>query len=183
MSKNTMTLDGSSKREQNRINRANSMGQQMDSNDMMSLKAMFMFLNEITNSNSQTFKEFKDEKAMKELIDRTNKEFSISPEAASNFFKSEEFMKLNKQLIKPFDDKEIKAMSQEVLKKVGDSEMTKILGVKGYFVDKIKDLAIDTLKENIRKDTKVDNVATDIVKNVVEEVATNKIHRNLNRNR
>lgn len=82
---NPITLDGSSKREQNRINRANSMAQ-VDSNDMMSLKAMFMFLNEITNTNSQSFKEFKDEKAMKELIERTNKEFSISPEAASNFF-------------------------------------------------------------------------------------------------
>ena len=184
---NPITMDGSSKREQNRVNRANSMAQ-VDSNDMMSLKAMFMFLNEITNPNSQSFKEFKDEKAMKELIERTNKEFSISPEAASNFFKSEEFMKLNKHLIKPFDNKEIEAMSQEVLKKVGDSEISKILGVKGYFIDKIKDLVIDTIKANSKKDTNVesnsnDNVAADVVKNVVEEVATNKIHRNLNRNR
>ena len=97
-------------------------------------------------------------------------------------------MKLNKHLIKPFDNKEIEAMSQEVLKKVGDSEISKILGVKGYFIDKIKDLVIDTIKANSKKDTNVesnsnDNVAVDVVKNVVEEAATNKIHRNLNRNR
>ena len=198
---NPITLDGSSKREQNRINRANSMAQ-VDSNDMMSLKAMFMFLNEITNPNSQSFKEFRDERAMKELIERTNKEFSISPEAASNFFKSEDFMNANKRLIKPFNTNEIEAMSQEVLKKVVDTDLTKILGVKGYFVNKVKDLAIYVVKENLKKhlkigddeapkqtsnenskDTSSDNVVTDTLNSVVGDVGKNKIHRNLNRNR
>lgn len=198
---NPITLDGSSKREQNRINRANSMAQ-VDSNDMMSLKAMFMFLNEITNPNSQSFKEFKDEKAMKELIERTNKEFSISPEAASNFFKSEDFMNANKRLIRPFNSNEIEAMSQEVLKKVVDTDLTKFLGVKGYFANKVKDLAIYVVKENLKKhlkigddeapkqtskenskDTSSDNVVTDTLNSVVGDVGKNKIHRNLNRNR
>ena len=198
---NPITLDGSSKREENRINRANSMAQ-VDSNDMMSLKAMFMFLNEITNPNSQSFKEFRDERAMKELIDKTNKEFSISPEAASNFFKSEDFMNANKRLIKPFNSNEIEVMSQEVLKKVVDTDLTKILGVKGYFANKVKDLAIYVVKENLKKhlkigddeapkqtskenskDTSSDNVVTDTLNSVVGDVGKNKIHRNLNRNR
>ena len=198
---NPITLDGSSKREQNRINRANSMAQ-VDSNDMMSLKAMFMFLNEITNPNSQSFKEFRNDRAMKELINKTNKEFSISPEAASNFFKSEDFMNANKRLIKPFNSNEIEAMSKEVLKKVVDTDLTKILGVKGYFANKVKDLAIYVVKENLKKhlkigddeapkqtskenskDTSSDNVVTDTLNSVVGDVGKNKIHRNLNRNR
>lgn len=198
---NPITLDGSSKREQNRINRANSMAQ-VDSNDMMSLKAMFMFLNEITNPNSQSFKEFRNDRAMKELISKTNKEFSISPEAASNFFKSEDFMNANKRLIRPFNSNEIEAMSQEVLKKVVDTDLTKFLGVKGYFANKVKDLAIYVVKENLKKhlkigddeapkqtskenskDTSSDNVVTDTLNSVVGDVGKNKIHRNLNRNR
>ncbi len=196
MKNNTVNLDGSSKREQNRINRANQSGQNLDSNDMMSLKAMFVFLNEIANLNSQTFKEYKNDKAMQELIERTNKEFAISPEAASKFMKSEEFQKLNKHLIRPFDDKEIEAMSQEVLKKVGNNELEKILGVKGYFMDKVKNLAVNTLKNKINKDkeatkeeTKEEtntNIKVNDVVDIVEAVKKgdiNKIHRQLNRNR
>ena len=175
---------------------------QVDSNDMMSLKAMFMFLNEITNPNSQSFKEFRNDRAMKELISKTNKEFSISPEAASNFFKSEDFMNANKRLIRPFNSNEIEAMSQEVLKKVVDTDLTKFLGVKGYFANKVKDLAIYVVKENLKKhlkigddeapkenskenskDTSSDNVVTDTLNSVVGDVGKNKIHRNLNRNR
>lgn len=175
-------LPGTDKREENRRMRENLT--QADSNDMMSLKAMFMFLNEISSTNSKTFSEFKDEKAMNELIKTTKNEFAISPENASNFIKSDKFKELNKNLITPFKDDDIEIMSNEILKKVGNTEFEKILGVKGYLVDKFKDLALETIKENMKgkNDEKNYDTVKDIIKEKVDvssDVA--KIQRNINR--
>lgn len=162
--KNNVTLDNSKKREDNRMNRARQSGQ-MDNNDMMSAKSMFVFFMSLFEKNSSIKKQLLDENQLL-FIQKIKDKLAISDEAAIDMIKNDkDFEKLNKKSFN-LDEKEKDEICKWIkLGEVKDLSEENILKVKEKAEELQKQRDVETMQKR------------------VDSAVENKIHRNLNRNR
>lgn len=137
----------------------------MNNNDMMSAKAIVVFLASLFKGlNNREIRT--DDEILKLMIEKTNEKLKISDEEAIKFIQSKEFEKLNKQLERPFTEDEKKQFIAYI-------QMKEVQQLTPDVINKLQEQSSEMNKNKRFEETKSN----------IEKAANSKIHRQVNINR